>query len=268
MYEFHRTRTAPPGAILALTSSADKEATDDVDAMGEFIKRYAEAIYRRASSLRAIGEKDSLYIITACIKSDSWAMAAYDADMDPQHPTLRLVPVLPVRDGEVPKYEWSSQGTSRARVGRSDKKQVKDQSLFLQGYKMAFSPRFRDRLKASGLRDDEPETPGATDRGEDHRHGPSGPFGREPRSGGRERKPGGGGPTAPVRQSGSHNHAFSVGSPGPPSQDIGIAHMSTAPRPAPGSPSMSGDAGTDPVAGASSAHCTVRFNPGLCGCDA
>lgn len=205
MYEFHRNCEAPPGAILALTSSADKEAAEDIGAMEEYIVEHAEAIYRHANNLRALGEKESLYIITGCIKSASWAMAAYDANMDPKHSTLRLIPVPEAMEGDPPKYEWRSQGSSWARVGRSDNKRVNDQSLFLQGFKLASSSQFRSRVKANISRDDDSEASGGAKRGADDRSDPSGPPETGSRSGGKERNFEGEGTTLPVSQSRFHN---------------------------------------------------------------
>lgn len=85
-------------------------------------------------------------------------------------------------------------------VGRSSEERVKDQSLFLQGFKVAFSTRFRSRLRATSSRDDEAGTHGPADRDADH-HDRSYPSGRAAQFGGEEKKSGGGGGgwTAPAR---------------------------------------------------------------------
>lgn len=255
MYEFRRDCTTQPGALLALTSSANKEETNDPIAMEEYIKQNAEVIYRHASSFRTIGEKESLYIITGSIKSDSWAMAAYGTHAGSKGSTLRLVPVPGVGDGAA-EYEWRSHGSaSRARFGKSDKPRVKDQSLFLRGFKVAFSPAFRFRVKAHIPHNDVPGAPGPDDRGTDRRHDRSGPHDRDPRSNGKERKSGGGGGrsrTAPARQSGSRNHALSIGIQERQSQDSTTSSMCISP-----SSLTSDDSGVYLVEDAS-VDCTVR----------
>ncbi|TEB33867.1 hypothetical protein FA13DRAFT_115783 [Coprinellus micaceus] len=149
VFEFRRDSDAPAGAILVSVSSADEERSDDIKGMGEYIRQHAEAIYRHAFSIRPIGKQESLYIVTGCIKSDSWATAVYRQGMDANHgATLLLVPAVEASSGHPPQYEWTMQGSSRARAGWSDREGVKDQCLFLQGFKVAFSPSFRSRVSS------------------------------------------------------------------------------------------------------------------------
>jgi hypothetical protein len=73
----------------------------------------------------------------------------YRQGMDANHgATLLLVPAVEASSGHPPQYEWTMQGSSRARAGWSDREGVKDQCLFLQGFKVAFSPSFRSRVSS------------------------------------------------------------------------------------------------------------------------
>lgn len=155
MHEFlcHST----PGAILAMTSSAELVATNDINMMRTYIIQHAEAIYRHTNGIRRIGDRESLYIITGCVKTDAWAMAAYREHMQPPHNVLQLVrrpPSLSGRQTPSSSYQWTRQGSSRARLGDSAETGLKNQSLFLQGFKMALAPRFRSRIKESTLASD------------------------------------------------------------------------------------------------------------------
>ncbi|TEB19849.1 hypothetical protein FA13DRAFT_305051 [Coprinellus micaceus] len=184
VYEFRRFPDAPDGAILALTSSADKEETTSLDEMGRYINQHAEAIYRHATTIHPIGKDESLYIVTGCIKSDSWAMAAYRHGMDPRHDTLRLEPVRKAYGGYPPRYKWAEQGSSRAHVGRSDRRCVKDQVLFLLGFKVAFSKPFRNRIEVDlNSRADNPTSPGSGGPDTGGHHDQSSTFGRGSPSG-------------------------------------------------------------------------------------
>lgn len=158
------------GAILAVTSQADLVATDDVNSMRAYIAQHAEALYRHANFIRPIGERESLYIITGSVKTDAWAIAAYRQRMQSPHNILRLVQ-RPPRASEVltpsSVHQWTKKGTSsRARLGDSAEHELKNQSLFLQGFKMELAPRFRSRIKESTLAPDLNPTKG-TDGGDD-----------------------------------------------------------------------------------------------------
>ncbi|TEB28192.1 hypothetical protein FA13DRAFT_1776059 [Coprinellus micaceus] len=162
LYEFHCHSST--GAILATPSSADKNEVKDPVAMQQFICTHAEAIYRLANSTTRIGADTSLYVMSGCIKSNSWAMAAYKDEMSPHHATLQLVSVSPPPEQgsnlEV-EYRWTKQGLARARCGWDDTG-LRNQSLFLRGFKLAFSPRFRSRVEGSTLGDDGSNMPGPT----------------------------------------------------------------------------------------------------------
>lgn len=176
---------SPQGAMLALTSSADLEETADVNALRQCIVRHARLFYKHANNIRGIGPEESLYIITGCIKSDSWAIAAYRRPMTHPHDTLRLVRIFDntsTTNCEA-KYRWTSRGTSEARTWDRGSKR---HSLFLRGYKLSFSPAARVEMNRStrpsrttpdsddkGLGGNHPSTSGDRndERGHDSEHG-------------------------------------------------------------------------------------------------
>ncbi|KAJ2937009.1 hypothetical protein H1R20_g115, partial [Candolleomyces eurysporus] len=143
----------PQGAVLALTSSADLEELESHVELRDFIVDHAVHLYQYANGIRKLDEEESLYIITGCIKSDSWAIAAYNDPADPPNNVLRLV-----RTGSLssnPVYRWTDRGTAEARYGpgptRNSGAQLKNQCLFLQGFKIAFSAAFRSRTRGTSL---------------------------------------------------------------------------------------------------------------------
>ncbi|KAJ2927970.1 hypothetical protein H1R20_g9139, partial [Candolleomyces eurysporus] len=79
-----------PGAVLVCTSSADLEELVDPVALQDFIFQHAGLIYQRANSIQRVADQDSLYIVTGCIKSDSWAIAAYSDIAEGPLNALRL----------------------------------------------------------------------------------------------------------------------------------------------------------------------------------
>jgi hypothetical protein len=88
-----------------------------------------------------------LYFITGCDKSKSWAIAAYTEAMVSPDNVLRL-------QWGNSQYEWTDRGTAEARTGPStaisgqndEGREANDQCLFLRGFTLAFSQRFRERM--------------------------------------------------------------------------------------------------------------------------
>jgi hypothetical protein len=143
-YEFRMLE--PEGAVLALTSSADLEEFHSRVDLRDFIIDNAPSIYCYANSIRRLDYHESLYIVTGCIKSDSWALAAYNGYPDPQNDVLKLV--RRNRSGSAPDYMWTDRGTAEARFGSTRPGDShKDQCLFLRGFKVAYSAAFRFKMK-------------------------------------------------------------------------------------------------------------------------
>ncbi|KAF6759379.1 hypothetical protein DFP72DRAFT_133984 [Ephemerocybe angulata] len=141
------------GAVLALTSRALLERLSDKAALADNICANAELLYTHADNRRRIGSEESLYIITGCIKSCSWGVAAFQDRMVPPNNTLRLVKRRPAPGDEreatspLDSYLWTHRGTSEARFGSTETPASQpDQCLFLQGFKLNFSSAFRDRM--------------------------------------------------------------------------------------------------------------------------
>lgn len=154
-FEFEQRREQP-GAVLAFTSSADLEELDDHALLQDHICQHAELFYTHANSIRRIGVDESLYIITGCVKSDSYALAAFQQSMDALDHTLKLVQrtranitneMQSSTAAQRPSYMWTRRGTAHTRTGVSKELGNKDQALFFRGFKLKFSPSFRARMK-------------------------------------------------------------------------------------------------------------------------
>lgn len=94
-----------------------------------------------------MGEQRPLYIVTGSIKTDAWAIATYHGRMEQPDNALHLVRSLRGRalnDDESrtqdapPSYVWTKTGSASTRSGRSHKG-LKDQTIFIQGFKMEYS---------------------------------------------------------------------------------------------------------------------------------
>jgi hypothetical protein len=138
--------------------------------MQQYIVQHAHAIYRHAKNW--LGENESLYVITGCVKSESWAIAAYNRQMDRGHNILRLAPGTNA-DSE---HQWTAQGSAcSAHSGRSDQQGVRDQSLFLQGFKIALSARLRSQVEGPDMGDHGPSQSDPENGGGDSHHPPGPP---------------------------------------------------------------------------------------------
>jgi hypothetical protein len=139
---------AARGAVLVSTSPADLEELDNYIKLRGFIIQHASSLYQSANTLRELDDDESLYIVTGCIKSASWAMAAFRDPMAPPHDVLRLV--KGGSSGPIPIYMWTSRGTASAKsypneLDRDYNAKEKNQTLFMHGFKLSFSSAFRSR---------------------------------------------------------------------------------------------------------------------------
>lgn len=185
---------SPHGAVLALTSSVDLLEVVHQTELRDCIVKHAELLYRHAESIRRIGHDESLYIVTGCLKSDSWGLAAYKAPMELPENLLQLVHIGWDRALQKPNplYAWTKRGTSEAKCGESSQaERVKDQCLFMRGFKLAFSQNFRLRMRRDIAQDSKPHQP---DHGSDSFGPESGNTGggRDSTGGGRTMGRGGG----------------------------------------------------------------------------
>jgi hypothetical protein len=127
----------------------------DIETLRDFLIQHSGAIYQHANSVRRIADEDPLYIVSGCIKSGSWALAAY------KDPAKAPDDLLTLSEGksndQFPVYDWIDRGTGEAKSGsnsagrESEEYKEKNQCLFLQGFKLALSKKFRARLKALPL---------------------------------------------------------------------------------------------------------------------
>jgi hypothetical protein len=141
--------------VLACTTPADLVELVNTGPLRNFLTEHAGIIYQHANSLWHLADEDSLYIVSGCIKSDSWALAAYKHLAQPPDNLLTLS--RRNMDGNDPNqgpiYDWIERGTAEARFGSNSAARQsgvyngKDQCLFLQGFKLALSRTFRTRLK-------------------------------------------------------------------------------------------------------------------------
>jgi hypothetical protein len=139
--------------VLACTTSADLEELDEIEPLRDFLIQHAGIVYQHANSIRRIADEDSLYVVSGCIKSDSWAIAAYKDPAEAPDDLLTLSRRKP--NDKIPAvYDWIDRGTAEARFGSNAAARAsgaylgKDQCLFLQGFKLALSQGFRAQLKA------------------------------------------------------------------------------------------------------------------------
>ncbi|KAJ3536893.1 hypothetical protein NMY22_g5832 [Coprinellus aureogranulatus] len=138
------------GAFLVATSGAEAEELEDCTKLRNWIVRNAERLYRHANDIREIAQDEPLYIVTGCVKSDSWALGAFRKPAHMDEP-MSLQVVAQESDGR-PRYAWTrTWSSSEAQVGSSCVAGLKDQALFLRGFKLDFSVSFRDRMEAAQL---------------------------------------------------------------------------------------------------------------------
>ncbi|KAJ3523976.1 hypothetical protein NMY22_g11205 [Coprinellus aureogranulatus] len=140
---------AHQGAILAVTSPADLEELVDHARLKEHIFEHAELIYRHADTVCRLADDEPLYIITGCVKSDTWALAAFNDVATFLGDGITLMRVGLGYSAEDDLFVWTDRATAEAHVGRSGRMGVKNQTLFLRGFKLAFSKQFLHRMRES-----------------------------------------------------------------------------------------------------------------------
>lgn len=137
--------------MLACTSSADLEELENIAPLEAFLKQRAGVVYRHASGIRPLRKDECLYIVTGCIKSDGWGIAAFQDTESGEILRLskRFLGDSSPNEGKV--YDWVDRGPAEARLWPNTPEEAglqggKNQSLFLQGFKLAFSSPFRARM--------------------------------------------------------------------------------------------------------------------------
>lgn len=150
-FEFRCLRASSTGAILALTSAPEDVELEESETLREYIFGHAELLYHHANATRRGSPDNGLYIITGCLRSENWAMAAFITPME--HPDDTLILVKPPPRDEKPTsymeyYTWTHMGSSQARSNGSGEIGLLDQSLFLRGFKLDFSQEFLSRTRS------------------------------------------------------------------------------------------------------------------------
>ncbi|KAJ3503000.1 hypothetical protein NMY22_g18399 [Coprinellus aureogranulatus] len=148
------------GAVLVLTSPADLEEIRDQAALHDWLLKHIRLICKFANLKCRIGRDDSLYIVTGCIKSDSWALAAYKKSMEPPDHTIRLE--RDDMDDPHSLYSWTERGQHvEARSSKILPGGLKSQSLFLRGFKLSLSPDFYATLAEIPVLNSRPSSTGS-----------------------------------------------------------------------------------------------------------
>ncbi|KAF5326064.1 hypothetical protein D9611_000876 [Ephemerocybe angulata] len=151
--ENFRTRCKPQqGAALLLTSDADQEDLVDREKLRKHILEYAELLYRHADAIQCIGQDESLYIITGFVKSNSCGLAAFGEPTAPDEPSVVLANSRRQGQSTGRQWVWIDQGTANTQLSEPsnlDGINLKDQTLFLRGFKLDFSASFRSNLEGS-----------------------------------------------------------------------------------------------------------------------
>ncbi|KAF5316955.1 hypothetical protein D9611_003874 [Ephemerocybe angulata] len=128
------------GSVLAITSDAYLETLKSVSGMRDFIMQNAAELYAYAVSRGDVESNNQpLYIITGCVKADTWAMAAFDESMEAPDDTLRLVTRYDDYRGMAQNFLWTDRGRADVRCSNGGGRGLKNQSLFLRGFKLTAS---------------------------------------------------------------------------------------------------------------------------------
>ncbi|TFK23322.1 hypothetical protein FA15DRAFT_469157 [Coprinopsis marcescibilis] len=104
--------------------------------MRDYLCENAEAIFKHAKSIRRLDHRESLYIVTGCIKTDSWALASHTSPMREPNNVLVLKNRMVDSSGSV--YSWVRKGNAQTRAGTTSNTnaglRAKEHSLFLRGF--------------------------------------------------------------------------------------------------------------------------------------
>lgn len=127
---------APRGAVCVSTSPADLVEVKNRVSFRSFVVENASLIRKYASmNHEELDDDEPLYIVTGCIKSDSWAVAAFTEPSSPPDDVIRLQDLA--ASGCNPAYVWTSRGTASARTSLNPT--GKNQTLFIQGFQLCVS---------------------------------------------------------------------------------------------------------------------------------
>ena len=124
--------------------------------MKQFIIKHAETWISYAISTGRDIDRNSLYFVTGCTKAEDWGMVTFNPSTPGEESCLKLGQSTHPND---PRYIWErSSGCGMARTGPGPDEELDDervaprnQTLFLKGYKIAFSEEAWTRILAESI---------------------------------------------------------------------------------------------------------------------
>jgi hypothetical protein len=137
--------------LLFLPDGASQEGLKNTGSIKEFITKHAELWISYAISTGREVDHDSLYFVTGCTKAGDWGIATFNPSTSSEKSSLKLGQSTHPKD---PRYIWErtpSNGT--ARTGPGPDRELdngvdvpQNQTLFIKGYKIAFSKNAWNRI--------------------------------------------------------------------------------------------------------------------------
>ena len=151
--ELSISHTSDNGALLFLPDGASQDRLHNSAEIKQFIIKHAETWISYAISTGQDIDRDSLYFVTGCTKAGDWGMATFDRSMPWEESSLKLGHSMHPND---PRYIWErSRGCGMARTGPGPDEELdnervafQNQTLFVKGYKIAFSENAWTRILA------------------------------------------------------------------------------------------------------------------------
>lgn len=132
---------ASNGAICTLPEGSSFVKLANLESVRQYACQNANSWYRYINGPRGRGaENGSIYLVTACEKTEAWGMAAFQDVIDPQG--------LRISFGETGNsdlaYDWVEKGPGEAKSGCASFEYVdgapcrpRNQCMFIQGFKIA-----------------------------------------------------------------------------------------------------------------------------------
>ena len=141
--ELSISHTSDDGALLFLPDGASQEDLINSGEIKQFVIKHAETWISYAISTGRDIDRNSLYFVTGCTKAGDWGMATFNRSTR-EESSLKLGQSTHPND---PRYIWErSRGCVMARTGPGPDEELdnegavpQNQTLFIKGYKIAFS---------------------------------------------------------------------------------------------------------------------------------
>ena len=154
--ELSISHTRGNGALLFLPDGASEEDLINSGEIKQFIIKHAETWISYAISTGRDIDRNSLYFVTGCTKAKDWGMVTFNRSPPWEESSLKLGQSTHPDD---PRYIWErSRGCGMARTGPGPDDELNDertvprnQTLFVKGYKIAFSEEAWTRILAESI---------------------------------------------------------------------------------------------------------------------